>query len=75
MMGFYRKLIPKCSEISERMRLTQKGSFISNESERQAFSSVIRELNDAFALPHSQPNSTYYQLVTDCSNHAVGAAL
>ena len=45
MVGFYRKLIPKFSEIvlplSERMTLSPKGSFTLDESERQSFNSVI----------------------------------
>ena len=78
-VGFYRKLIPKFSEIvlplSERMRLSPKGSFTLDESERQSFNSVIKELNDASSLAHPEPNCTNYQLVTDSSNYAVGAAL
>ena len=48
-VGFYRKLIPKFSEIvlplSERMRLSPKSSFTFDESERQSFSTVIKFLN------------------------------
>ena len=67
--GFYKKSIPKFSKIVlplfERMRLSPKGSFILNESERHAFNSVIKELNDASALANLQSNCTNYQLVTD----------
>ena len=79
MVGFYRKLIPKFSEIvlllSERMRLSPKGLFTFDESERQSFNSVIKELNDTSLLANPEPNCTNYQLVTDSSNYAVGAAL
>ena len=57
------------------MRLSPKGSFTLNESERQSFSSVIKEPNDSSSLAHPAPNCTNYQLVTDCSSYAVGAAL
>ena len=67
MVGFYRKLIPKFSEIvlplSERMRLSPKGSFTLDESERQSFNSVIKEL-DTSSLAHPEPNCTNYQLPT-----------
>ena len=79
MVGFYRKLIPKFLEIvlpfSERMRLFPKGSFRLDKSERQSFNSIIKELNDTSSLAHPEPNCTNYQLVTDSSNYAVGAAL
>ena len=79
MVGFYRKLIPKFSEIIlplyERMRLSPKGSFTLDESERQSFNSIIKELNDTSSLAHTEPNCTNYQLVTDSGNYAVGAAL
>ena len=57
------------------MRLSTKSLFILNESERQAFNSVIKELNKPTALGHPQPNCTNYQFVTDSSNYAVGATL
>ena len=73
MVGFYRKSIPKFSEIvlplSGRMRLFPKGSFTLDKSERQSFNSVIKELNDTSSTAHPEPNCTNYQLVT------VGAAL
>ena len=79
MVGFYRKLIPKFSEIvfplSERMRLSPKGPFTLDKSERQSFNSVIKEPNDTSSLAHPEPNCTNYQLVTDSSNYAVSAAL
>ena len=54
MVGFYRKLIPNFSEIvlplSGRMRQSPKGPFISNESEKQAFRFLIRELSDVSAF-------------------------
>ena len=78
-VGFYRKLMPKFSKIvlllSERMGLSPKGSFTLDESERQSFNSIIKELDDTFLLAHPEPNCTNYQLVTDSSNYAVGAAL
>ena len=79
MVGFYRKLIPKFSEIvlplSERMSLFPEGSFTLDESEQQSFNSVIKELNDTSSLAHPEPNCTNYQLVTNSSDYAVGAAL
>ena len=78
-VGFYRKLIPKFSEIvlplSERMGLSPKSAFTLDESERQSFNSVIKEVNDTSSLAHPKPNCTNYQLVTDSTNYAVGAAL
>ena len=79
MVGFYRKLIPTFSEIvlplSERMRISPKGSFTLDESERQSFNFIIKELNDTSSLAHHEPNCTNYQLFTDSSNYAVGVAL
>ena len=56
------------------MRLSPKGSFTLDESERQSFNSIIKELNDTSSLAHPEPNCTNYQLVTDSSDYAVGAA-
>ena len=79
MVGFYRKLIPTFSEIvlplSERMKLSPKGSLTLDKSERQSFNSIIKELNDTSSFAHPEPNCTNYQLVTGSSNYAVGAAL
>ena len=57
------------------MGLSPKGSFTLDESERQSFNSIIKELNDTSSLAHPEPNYTNYQLVTDNCNYAVGAAL
>ena len=79
MIGFYRKLIPNYATIvlplSERMRLFPKCSFELTDQEKQSFDEIVQRLSDITALAHPQPGATDYQLVTDSSQYAVGAAL
>ena len=78
-VGFYRKLIPGFAKLvlplSERMRLTPKGLITLNNLEKQSFSNIIKILGKLTELSHPQPTCTQYQLVTDSSKYAVGAAL
>ena len=79
MVGFYRKLIPGFAKLvlplSERMRLTPKGLITLNNLEKQSFSNTIKILGELTELSHPQPTCTQYQVVTDSSKYAVGAAL
>ena len=80
LVGFYRKMIPKFAEIvfplSELLRLNPKSKCITlSSTEREAFDSVVEALCNAQPLSHPNSKNTYYQLVTDSSNYAVGAAL
>ena len=79
MIGFYRKLIPNYANIilplSERMRLSPKHSFELSEKEKQSFDDVVKRLSDITALAHPHADVKEYQLVTDSSQYAVGAAL
>ena len=52
-----------------------KQPFLLNESERYAFTSVIKEVNNVSASAHPQPNCTNYQLVRNSSKYAVCATL
>lgn len=80
MANFYRKLIPRFSNIilplTERMRIEQKSKSLTlNKEEVESFENVKRCLVDASALAFPDSKTTNYQLVTDSSNYAVGAAL
>ena len=57
------------------MRLSPKGSFIWNESEKQAINYVMREFSNSSTLTYSQLNYTNYQSVVDSSNYVVSATL
>ena len=57
------------------MRLTPKGLITLNNLEKQSFSNIIKILGELTELSHPQPTCTQYQLVTDSSKYAVGAAL
>jgi len=80
MVGFYRRLIPHFASIvlplSERIRLSPNDKQLSlNNEEQTSFSNIQEALAKVTALPHPLPNVTQYQLVTDSSQYAVGAAL
>ena len=79
MVGFYRKLIPNYASIilplSERMRLSPKDTFELNEQEKLSFDDIVNTLSKITPLAHPRENIQDYQLVTDSSNYAVGAAL
>lgn len=80
MIGFYRKLIPNFADLTfpltECIRLNPKAKSLEiTDKERLAFDNIKNVLTNISALPHAQPDVTHYQLVTDSSSYAVGAAL
>ena len=80
MAGFYRKLVPKFAEIvlplTERIRLEPKSkSIVLTESEKESFNKVIQTLANLNPLSFPSLQVSQYQLVTDASQFAVGAAL
>ena len=80
MIGFYRRMIPSYANIvfplSEIIRLHPKAKSLEwGNAERKAFNDIKRALREACMLSHPLPNCNEYQLVTDCSKVAAGAAL
>lgn len=78
--GFYRRTIPNYADIvhplTERIRLEPKSKRLElNEDERSAVAACKAALSSAVQLTHPLPSCTAYQLVTDSSQVAVGAAL
>lgn len=79
LINFYRKLIPnfanKVIELTELMKSHPNAkNIIFSEKARESFNCIKSELSSVTALPHPIPNSNY-QLVTDSSSYAIGAAL
>ena len=80
MVGFYRRLVPKFATIvlplTERIRMQPNAKeLILSTEESQAFKEIKRILNQLSALPYPTSAATHYQIVTDSSSYAVGAAL
>ena len=80
MVGFYRKLVPNFASIvlplTECIRVKPNQKSIElTESERQSFDEIKKVLSDLKALAHVQTGNSHFQLVTDSSQYAVGAAL
>ena len=80
MVGFYRKLIPHFASVvlplTEKIRLFPNAKiFELTNSEKFAFDDIKFKLDNVTKLAHPLPNADQYQLVTDSSNYAVGAAL
>ena len=80
MIGFYRKLIPNYAKIvyplSECMRNNPNLKSLNlTEVEKQSFDNIKCVLSKVTALSHPRSDVTHYQLVTDSSSYAVGAAL
>ena len=80
MVGFHRRMIPHFAEIvfplTELMRLYPKSKELPwGDSEAKAFNGIKTALEAACTPHHTQPNSDTFQLVTDCSQVAAGAAL
>ena len=80
MSGFYRRMIPKYADIvfplSELIRLQPKSKDLQWEpKEENAFEEVKRALQRAVPLHHPVAACKDYNLVTDASSVAVGAAL
>lgn len=80
MVGFYRPLVSNFTNIvlplSERIRLEPNSkSFELCSTEKDAFHNIINVLVNLPPLAHPISQTTQYQLVTDSSQYAVGAAL
>ena len=80
MVGFYRRMIPRFADIvfplTELMRLYPKSVELPwGENEAKAFSNIKDALEAACTLHHPRPEGDTFQLITDCSQVAAGAAL
>ena len=80
MVGFYRKLVPKFASIvlplTECIRVKPNHKSLElTDSEKQSFDEIKKVLSELKALAHIQTSYTHFQLVTDSSQYAVGAAL
>lgn len=80
MVGFYRRLIPNFSSLvyplTELIRTNPNSKSLQfSEQEKTAFGEVKNTLSSISALPYPSSSATNYQLVTDSSQYAVGAAL
>lgn len=80
MVGFYRKLVPNFASIvlplTECIRTKPNHKTLElTEDEKKSFNEIKVVLSELKALAHIQTGSTQYQLVTDSSQYAVGAAL
>lgn len=80
MVGFYRRMIPHFSDIvhpmSELIRQHPKATELPWEQVHLvAFQEAKTALQNACTLSHPLPQCSEYQLVTDCSQVAAGAAL
>ena len=80
MIGFYRKLVPHFADIvlplTECIRLNPNAKCLElSDLEKETFTKVKSILSNISPLPHPKSNVNSYQLVTDSSQYAVGAAL
>ena len=80
MINFYRTLIPQFADIvypiSELAKFYPKAQSLPwNEEATSAFNKIKEKICEITALQCTSPNSSVFQLVTDSSQHAVGAAL
>ena len=80
MVGFYRRLVPNFADIvlplTELIKEQPNAKQLSlNAEEKSAFSRIKTILNELSALPYPTSATTHYQIVTDSSSYAVGAAL
>lgn len=80
MVGFYRQLVPNFScivlPLTERIRLSPKEKSLQlSDTEKQSFDEIINTLSNIAPLPYPDSNVSHYQLVTDSSQFAIGAAL
>lgn len=80
MLNFYRKLVPKFAEIvlplTEKIRLFPNAkNFDMTKEEKQSIDRIKKVLSELSPLPHPISNVVRYQLVTDSSQYAIGAAL
>ena len=80
MANFYRKLIPNFSEVifplTECIRINPNSKLLHfSEEEINSFSKIKTLLSSITPLSFPDPKQTTFQLVTDSSSYAVGAAL
>ena len=80
MLNFFRTMVPKFSSIAypitELLRLNPSSKELHwSESAVAAFNDLKRAFLDCPTLSYPSTKSSIYQLVTDSSNYAVGAAL
>lgn len=80
MVGFYRKMIPHFSEIvfplTELIRLHPRTKSLPwNDSSVESFQDIKQALVNAAVLSYPVSDIPDFQLVTDCSQNAAGAAL
>ena len=80
MVGFYRRIIPHFATtvlpLTELIRVSPNSKRLTfNEEENKAFREIKTILGNISALSHPSSSLTPYQLVTDSSQYAVGAAL
>ena len=81
MIGFYRRFIPNFADIAEPLYQLMSQCENKNtslewlEDSRTAFELLKSKLAEATLLHHANPTCTTFHLVTDASNHAIGAAL
>ena len=80
MVGFYRKLVPNFASIvlplTECIRTKPNHKTLElTDDEKKAFDKIKEVLSELKAIAHIQTGSTQFQLVTDSSQYAVGAAL
>ena len=80
MVNFYRPLIPHFADIvfhmSELAKHNPKSQSLQwSEKATASFNSIKEEINKASTLRFTSPEHSSFQLVTDSSQHAVGAAL
>ena len=80
MVGFYRRLLPHFATtvlpLTELIRKNPTAKIlVFNDEEKKSFKNVKNALANVSALPHPISTTTKYQLVTDSSQFAIGAAL
>ena len=85
MVGYYRRLFPdfatKALPLTDLIKITNEENnaknvkITLNSIQLTCFTEIKKELANLTALPHPVTDITEYQLVTDSSKYAVGAAL
>lgn len=80
MIGFYRHLIPNFANLvlplTELIRLSDvKMDLVWTQKEISSFEDMKNTLDNICCLPFLNPKCNIFHLITDASNHAVGAVL
>ena len=80
MVGFYRRLVPNFATVvlplTELIKTHPNAKELTlTTEEKQSFSEMKKILSELSALPYPTSAITHYQIVTDSSSYAVGAAL